>query len=446
MLASARPGRGLPQGSCGKTRYHRSAQVPTVDLMVRTWPVFVTVVAAMLSVACASPARASVLAEHGDAPDGSWTLSYSAAAGERNVFTARRSLDAIVFNDATAPISSKTPHAPCAQQSVSRVSCSIPDEDQDWPRVVISLNDQDDVATVDLRRTGVYSTRISGGSGNDRLALRANPESDTGSNEIKGDAGNDYLSSRSDTFTTMYGGTGADRLSGGPGNDYLNGGPGRDDLKGGAGTDDTVEYSTKAAVTVSLDGRANDGMPGERDWVHADVESASITRGTVVGNARDNSLSVVGPGVARGGGAADSLSGGRGARLYGETGNDKISSTLAVAYGGPGNDEIAGDGVAYGGPGNDSLAATGGRYDGGAGGDRIEKGSEALAATLVGGTGNDHIDSRDVGDCYETPEEETECSATVVKDRIFCGPGTDTVLAGKRDVVARDCERITRER
>jgi Ca2+-binding RTX toxin-like protein len=78
--------------------------------------------------------------------------------------------------------------------------------------------------------------------------------------------------------------------------------------------------------------------------------------------------------------------------IRGLAGNDRI-------FGYRGNDKL------LGGLGNDVLV-------GGAGRDRIE-----------GGLGNDRINSRD-GD----------------RDSIACGPGRDTVLKDKLDVVHRDCE------
>ena len=74
-----------------------------------------------------------------------------------------------------------------------------------------------------------------------------------GPDTLDGDAGNDSLS----------GGDADDRLSGGTGADGMSGGPGRDTADSSAATGN---------VTVVLDDRANDGEPGERDNVRADVE------------------------------------------------------------------------------------------------------------------------------------------------------------------------------
>jgi Ca2+-binding RTX toxin-like protein len=75
-------------------------------------------------------------------------------------------------------------------------------------------------------------------------------------------------------------------------------------------------------------------------------------------------------------------------RLFGEAGNDRL-------FGGPGKDLLVG------GPGHDRF---------------------------VGGCGNDVIKARD----------------HVRRERIGCGAGRDVVYADKRDVVARNCERVHR--
>lgn len=93
-------------------------------------------------------------------------------------------------------------------------------------------------------------------------------------------------------------------------------------------------------------------------------------------------------------------------RLNGGAGNDLIR-------GGGGGDRISGGGgvdALYGDAGNDTLI-------GGAGADRI-----------FGGAGNDTIAAFDR-----------------TRDVIDCGPGRDTVVADRIDVV-RGCERVTRRR
>ncbi|MDH4345825.1 MAG: c-type cytochrome [Thermoleophilia bacterium] len=100
-------------------------------------------------------------------------------------------------------------------------------------------------------------------------------------------------------------------------------------------------------------------------------------------------------------------------RITGKGGNDRIFGGAGndVLSGGPGTDRIfgqAGNDRLLGGPGNDVL-------QGNAGSDRLE-----------GGAGNDTI------------------VPGAGKDRVLCGPGRDTVKADAADVVARDCEVVSR--
>ena len=128
---------------------------------------------------------------------------------------------------------------------------------------------------------------------------------------------------------TLNGGTDADRLDGGGGATPSTATPATtrcrrraaDVFNGGAGTD-IADYSDRApAVTVSIDGTANDGEPGERDNVKTDVEN-------VTGGSGNDAL--------LGGAPANVLSGGPGHdSLDGEAGND-------VLDGGDGDDILAG--------------------------------------------------------------------------------------------------------
>ncbi len=153
-----------------------------------------------------------------------------------------------------------------------------------------------------LKAENTTRTRINGGAGDDVLTGGGGTdtiEGEDGKDIIDGGAGNDDL----------YGGRGADELSGGAGNDLvwgelMNVAGGESDyasdrLDGGAGTD-TADYSwSSQGVTVTLDGVANDGIPGENDNVLAE---------NVTGSSKND--------VLRGGSGAN--------RLDGEDGNDKL--------------------------------------------------------------------------------------------------------------------------
>lgn len=174
-----------------------------------------------------------------------------------------------------------------------------------------------------------------------------------GNDELVGGAGSERL----------LGEDGEDRLTGHEGDDELDGGagadrlgidapadgeddPGADDYRGGAGYDTLYLTNHPTGVTISLNETADDGSPGERDNVRADIEwiQGSPHADVFTGNDGPNSFAGAG-GDDRlvGAGANDALDGG--------DGND----TLA---GGPGTDSLhgdSGDDTIHGGPGRDAL-------------------------------------------------------------------------------------------
>lgn len=171
--------------------------------------------------------------------------------------------------------------------------------------------------------------------------------------------------------STLNGGDGADTLVGGGGNDVLNGNAGDDTLIGGAGSDalsggggiDTADYSGRTApLSLSLNGKADDGEDGEGDDVANDIER-------LLGGAGDDSITLDGTGAAS-------------RTVLGNAGNDTI-------VGGAGSDLLDG------GDGNDSI--TGGEGDdtllGGAGAD-----------TLFAGLGNDQISGGDADDAVDVAD------------------------------------------
>jgi Ca2+-binding RTX toxin-like protein len=97
--------------------------------------------------------------------------------------------------------------------------------------------------------------------------------------------------------------------------------------------------------------------------------------------------------------------------LYGQSGTDRLFGGAAgdLLNGGRDNDALAGD------SGDDRLSDRRGRD------------------SFSGGAGSDRIDARD-----------TYARDRRTRDDVACGPGHDTVLADRRDRVARDCERVTR--
>ena len=101
-------------------------------------------------------------------------------------------------------------------------------------------------------------------------------------------------------------------------------------MSGGAGEDAASFLDHAVAVSVTIDGFANDGAPGEGDDVRLDVERAYGGAGddTMVGSPRDNKLGGSG-GRDRiaGGDGHDTLVGGAGDdRMFGNGGNDRFEA------------------------------------------------------------------------------------------------------------------------
>jgi Ca2+-binding RTX toxin-like protein len=183
-----------------------------------------------------------------------------------------------------------------------------------------------------------------GGSGADRLVTNAaknnldgGPGDDVldggdGLDHIRGEAGNDVLIG-GEGQDVLVGGTGTDIIDGGTGGDSIHAGSldGGDTYAGGSGFD-RMGYSVRtSAVTVTLDGIANDGAVGEMDNVRADVEQVfgGHAADTLRGNGADNRLNGAdGNDTIMGLGGDDTLDGG--------TGHDTLD-------GGGGDDMLLGD-------------------------------------------------------------------------------------------------------
>jgi len=269
------------------------------------------------------------------------------------------------------------PAGKCLGGGGTDVVCQMPSS------VVANLGDRDDA--------------YYGWSGDE--TINAGPGND---NPIDGGGGNDHID----------GGPGSDNLVGGPGNDTVNGGTGDDYLEGiaytedsntlgsdtysGGGGSDRLTYDSRSDdLSLSLDGVANDGAPGENDNIGADIVTVIGGSGsdTFTGNSYSNAFGGgEGDDTANGGGGDDNLVGG--------AGNDHLN-------GGVGQDVLGGE------SGNDVL-------DGGPGVDRFW--GDSVGACIPGwcDTGQDEIHARD-------GEQET----------INCGPGTDSAIVDNIDFVVQ---------
>lgn len=188
------------------------------------------------------------------------------------------------------------------------------------------------IAVCSVRRTE-FGDQWELGDRDDRLTLDGHPRGPEGPSILDG-SGNDVTrgSRGRDTF---FDGAGRDRHAGRGGNDTLFSGSGSDDLAGGSGRD-RVSYDAplgtprRGGVRADLDGRADDGAPGERDRIRTDVENLDGTE------FRD---------LLRGNGRANEIDGIDGAdRIFGFGGNDHITGDLsdALVYPGSGADRVEG--------------------------------------------------------------------------------------------------------
>lgn len=207
-----------------------------------------------------------------------------------------------------------------------------------------------------------------------------------------GGTGDDFLAGNN-ASNTITGGAGADTISGGSAGssctsdvDVLNGGDGADEFRmglvsdcgdevnGGAGTDVADYQYRSAALTITIDGSANDGLASEADNVKTDVEAV------VGGTAADTITGGSGNETLHGGDGADTLNGGSGNdTLIGNAGNDTLN-------GGAGDDLFENEG-------NDSaFAVTSGTTDDkGAGSDVMNGGTGTDKVTYAGRTADINV-------------------------------------------------------
>jgi hypothetical protein len=188
----------------------------------------------------------------------------------------------------------------------------------------------------------------------------------------------------------------------------------RDEIfRPGGEYDDALPWARPLAVYV-------DGGAGA-DQIDGGVRSDRLRGGS--GNDRISGFG--GNDLIRGGSGRDFVMGGGKDRIYGDSGADTLIGVAGSdrIYGGPGNDTINGGGRFVRGDRRD-------RISGGSGADTLfdfQSGRESAGDRFSGGPGNDKIDDRDGN-----------------RDVIDCGTGRDSVVADRRDKVARNCERVRR--
>jgi hypothetical protein len=345
-------------------------------------------------------------------------LVVTAAPGERNKLGIQAAGDEsgrVVVYEGTPGLPVTGPADRC-QQFDGSVTCTL----DPAAGVRVDAGDGDDWVYVSSDLPATMPVALAGGPGDDRLQASSDGQPTSldggpGTDELDGGSGIDTLIG-GDGDDSLDGKGSSDRLDGGAGDDLLNGdgskGAAPDVIDGGPGYDriesewQQATYSAPPVpITLTLAGGADDGRPGEGDDVR-NVERV-ITSGPsrLVGTDAGEYLEVFqvsSPSEILGGGGNDTLRANDGA--------DRLD-------GGPGDDDLDagfGDDTIVGGPGRDSIA-----------GDRRGGDCGPLWCKLP--FGNDTIDARD-GE----------------QDSVMCGAGDDTVQADAIDVVASDCEHVTR--
>lgn len=378
--------------------------------------------------AAATPASALYVSSAGGA------LRVVAAPGERNDLALSSTVAAFVVTSR----GSTPAEGPGCTRSSGVVRC---------PRagvaaITVQLGDRDDALAMALpASTNKVPVSISGGAGTDSVnyAGGGGPVSVT----LDGQP-NDGPAGRGDNVGTdveRVSGTRADdTLTGSALADRLTGLHGQDTVSGGGGNDliDSRELIpckrapghqclSSEPDKVSC-GPGTDIVDGDfTDVIAPDCELVALASRLFLTPAND---------VFTGWRRALTISGGRGDDrltgrgrddLNGNSGNDVLRAGprgMTSLVGGYGNDLLVSAGSSdylAGGYGSDRLIGGGGNdfESGGAGRD-----------VLSGGAGNDRIVSRERGS---------------QRDRVACGPGRDTVIADRRDVVdPRSCERVVR--
>ncbi|MEA2398881.1 MAG: hypothetical protein QOK25_2437 [Thermoleophilaceae bacterium] len=351
-----------------------------------------TVLAAPASAAASTPPRVDVIPQ----ADGSQLVQYTAAPGQDNAVTLRIRAEALdpykraagIRNDTGVDFyddgaDAATFTSPLCSGQGTGMGCDIPGH---RVQVKLVLGDGNDIVTPEFDPSRALPTTIDGGPGNDALRVRGTvpssidfiggpgvdfvdyfapsnlpyafsddgqPNDGLGGDNIGGDVelyiggdGNDTFRFFGTARHVVFGGAGSDTMYSGPGPELFDGGYGGDPAGTDPQSNDTVSYAGRATgVTVTLDGLANDGAPGERDEILATVER-------VIGT--DHADTLVGPAT-----VPDS-------RVYtfdSGAGNDVIGGGAGrdAIYAGPGDDTVislsGGKDYVDCGPGNDTVVA-----------------------------------------------------------------------------------------
>jgi Ca2+-binding RTX toxin-like protein len=221
----------------------------------------------------------------------------------------------------------------------------------------------------------------------------------------------------------LTGTVGPQEINGYGGNDTLDGRSGADALIGSGGTDTASYANHTAGVTVTINGNANDGVPGENDNVQTSVEN--VTGGedndTLTGSSGVNTLA--------GGNGADTLNGlGNDDVLFGGGSNDKFVAGAGA------DDMFGGDGIDTGDYSArivpETITLDDQPNDGSVG-----EGDNLRAERVFGGSNDDDITGDDQGNFLEGRGGDDTLTGLGNVDYLAGGDESDTVFGGDGDDV-----------
>ncbi len=379
----------------------------THTTLLRRAGIVLALLAACYGALGAATAQASTLTYEGG------TLVLRASPGEANFVGIGAHADQpgmLAVSDTDKPVTSE-----CTFDSEFHrwATCPIPTNG-----IYIETGDGKDIVNVGDDLPATIPVTIDGGAGDDTLRgapfgeIRETILGGPGNDKITGGAGDDVIRG-GDGDDELEGQAGNDQLYGDGGNDKLRGDGYRDQfadvIDGGAGYDQTdgdwmVESGKfQPPITVSLDGAANDGRPGESDNVTGLEKIYLNAPATLIGGNDADEFTVFNTGDGS-------------TKLVGNGGNDKLSAFdhSDEVDGGAGDDQLAGgygDDTVTGGPGRDQIH-----------GDAPSSACNYIQCRLP--FGNDTIYAQD-GEV----------------DSIDCGIGNDTAYVDANDVVS-GCENV----